>query len=145
MAYNGMSDTDLAYTAGIMDGEGNIGIYANTSRKGNPVLSLKIRVSSTDEWLPQWLKEQFGGHVGVQLQPEDKNWKPAWYWTVSCRKAMAVLEVILPYLHLKKPQAELAIKFQQRHYRGHHIKGDELVLAEAEALLMRTLNKRGLH
>ncbi len=43
--------TDLAYAAGIIDGEGNIGIYANTSRNGYPVYRMRVRVTNTDEGL----------------------------------------------------------------------------------------------
>ena len=146
MAYDGVIDTDLAYTAGIIDGEGNIGIYANMSRKHNPVLKLRVRVNSTDEWLVHWLKQTYGGSVGyADLGTRlGKNWKPVWWWTISCRKALLFIEAVLPYLRMKKPQAEIAIRFQQRHYRGHQMKDAEYAIAEAESILIKQLNKRGI-
>ena len=139
-------ETDLAYAAGIIDGEGNIGIYANTSMAGYPRYRLRVRVTNSDEWLIHWLKNNFGGSIGVQQQPEGKNWKPAWYWTISCNTAMNFLVEILPYLRLKKSQAELAIEFQKARRRklGRRFSDEERAVAEAQTILMRSLNKRGL-
>lgn len=138
--------TDLAYAAGIIDGEGNIGIYANTSRNGYPVYRMRVRVTNTDEGLIHQLKENFEGSIGVQNWAEGKNRKPAWYWTVSCNPALRFLSLVTSYLRLKKPQAELAIKFQQsrRRQRGRRLSNNRIAVAEAEQILMKSLNKRGL-
>jgi len=145
-----MKETDLAYSAGIIDGEGNIGIYANTGKHGFPAFKMRVRVNNTDEWLIHWLKENFGGSVGmVDRGPKyNRNWKPSWWWTISCRKAMLFLEMIFPYLRLKKPQAELAIKFQKaksrERGRNRSYSEREIALIEAEKILMMSMNKRGL-
>lgn len=143
-----MRKTDLAYAAGIMDGEGSIGIYANTSKKGNPVYRMRVRVNNTDEWLIHWLHQNFGGCIGVTDRGArfGRNWKPAWYWTVSCRPALLFLNMVSPYLRLKKPQAEIAIRFQEtrKHSKGKKATEEELAISEIERTLIKNLNKRGL-
>jgi hypothetical protein len=57
---------------------------------------------------------------------------------------VSFLEVILPYLRLKKPQAELAIQFgKARTARGKHKTDEQLAVEEAQLMLMRQYNKRG--
>ncbi len=145
-----ISEADLAYTAGIIDGEGNIGIYPNTShltKAGKTVHRMRVRVTNTDEWLIHWLKENYGGSIGVVDRGTlyGRNWKPAWWWTLSCNPALRFLKLILPYLRLKKPQAELAVRFQEgKHGRGRGPTPEELVVSEANRILIKAMNKRGL-
>ena len=50
----------LAYTAGIIDGEGCICL----DKHGKHGIELKVSVGNTKEWLLQWLKMQYGGNIG---------------------------------------------------------------------------------
>jgi hypothetical protein len=138
-------DTVLAYTAGIIDGEGNIGIYANNSN-GNPVYRMRVRVSNTNTKIIFWLKDLYGGSTGVNKVKSGHNWKPAWYWTISCNTALGFLEQIYPYLILKKEQAEIAIRYQKskRKRLGRKFNESELAVGQAERILMQKLNKRGV-
>lgn len=144
----GVSDTELAYTAGIIDGEGNIGIYPNTTKNGYPVFRLRVRVNNTNEWIIHWLQEKYAGSIGITSRKENSyRWKDAWWWTVSCRKAGEFLEAIFPYLIIKKPQAELAIKFQHQmsSNRGKNTpySKEDIALIEAQKILVNEMNKRG--
>jgi hypothetical protein len=148
-----MKKTDLAYVAGIIDGEGWISIKNRTIKNGNRNYALKVGVGNTNEWLINWLKFSFGGSVCLK-----KKWlvnqKQQWIWDLSTKQASEFLKLILPYLRLKKPQAELAISFQSRRkYRGNpnwKIKGKrrmsdaEIALDEADKTLMHSYNKRGI-
>ena len=53
----------LAYTAGIVDGEGSIHIFKSKTKQGSAGFKIEMRVSvsNTNEYLCQWLKMQFGG------------------------------------------------------------------------------------
>jgi len=54
------------------------------------------------------VQERFGGYLGWYKAKE------ALIWKVEDRKAEAFLEVIVPFLRLKRDQAELALQFQGR-------------------------------
>ena len=107
----------LAYTGGLLDGEGFIGISKNKSSRYSRGYSfiLSVTITNTNEWLIQWLKLQFGGTIissSSHARKTDKNWKPQWVWRVRDNKAKEFLELILPYIQIKKAQAEIAIRFQ---------------------------------
>jgi len=50
-----------------------------------------------------------------------------WHWIIVARKARDFLELIRPYLRLKKPQADIAIQFQKaKRYGGNKTEGNQL-------------------
>ena len=136
-----MKQTDLAYLAGIIDGEGCISIFAR-NRPGHkyPDMCLRVAVNSTDEWLCQYIRFSFGGFMS---QPKYRaNCKPIWEWRLERGKARDFLELILPYLHLKRPQAELAIKFQNSKGRSTNgLTEEERALEETQKILMQSLKR----
>jgi len=141
-----MKRTDLAYTAGIMDGEGSIGIARHKSKscKRGYALELTVQVTSSDEWLCQWLKFGFGGSLSHSTNSVGN---PMWHWIISARKAMEFLKLIIPYLNLKKPQAELAIKFQEAKKMRPVKTDEEMAVEEAQRILLQNMHrgKTGTH
>jgi hypothetical protein len=120
-----MDEQEKAYLAGIVDGEGSI-FVGKTHKRLNTMV---VNVSNTDPRLHVWLKIHAGGHV-----TEDKrkypNRRKIWLWQIGSNKAADMLEEILPYLVIKKDQAETAIAFhrlkQNANRRGgHRIVNDE--------------------
>jgi len=136
-----MKKTDLAYTAGIMDGEGSIGIAKHKSRscKRGYTLELCVQVTSSDEWLCQWFKFGFGGSLGHST---NNAGNPMWHWMIVARKAMGFLKLILPYLKLKQPQAELAIKFQSQKYMGPTKSDEEMAVEDAQRIVLQNMHRR---
>ncbi len=131
----------LAYTAGIIDGEGCIGIYHSNAlaRKNQWRLILEVTVTNTGEWLCQWLKMQFGGGIRIH-RDEALHHKKCWRWRVTSRQALSFLELVAPYLQLKRPQAELAITFQsKKRCRGSIQKSTkEIALEQAQKILLQS-------
>jgi len=138
----------LAYTAGIIDGEGHIGLSPRKQQNrdgGERSFGLRVDVGSTDEWLCQWLKMQYGGSV-ICVPPKKPQHSPAWRWYISSKEALCFLELILPYLQLKRQQAEVGIAFQKekrRNPRGRRLRPMESALEEAQYILLRKLNRKG--
>jgi len=134
-----MKRTDLAYLAGIVDGEGYIGISADHRKRNpdRPCWRLKVAVTNTNEWLMQYLKFSVGGGIIVLKR---KNPKPCYQWEIRYGKAADFLKLILPYLRLKKPQAELAIKFQASMSEStRKLTEGQLAVREAEMLLLKSM------
>jgi hypothetical protein len=101
-----MLDCDLSYLAGFFDGEGSIVIRAN-----DHTIYLQVNVTQTDPRPLQLYVDLFGGRVSKM---HDKSyWKKSYIWQISSHKAAAALEKMLPYLTVKKAQAELALEFQK--------------------------------
>lgn len=137
-----MKKVDYAYLAGFFDGEGSICI---TKWRFHAALCVQLQVANTERWVLEWYKFVFGGNT-YKKPCQNKNWKDSYSWTVSGKKAKETLIALLPYLKLKKAQAEIALEFlsNMTNYTGHG------VLPEAEAILregyrqrMAALNKRG--
>jgi len=137
------NETDLAYAAGIIDGEGCISIYRNTCK--TCVIgfrySLVVRVGMKSKQIPLWLHQSFGGsfHEYINLGFGDSL---MYCWSLGSREARDFLLKILPYLRLKKEHAELAIQFQGSKKRVNH---KPIALLEAEKVLadkMHWLNRR---
>jgi len=136
----------LAYVAGIVDGEGCITI---TNIGGNydskKFLGVAIEVGNTNPWIAQFLEMNFGGHHYTKKFKNNPTWKPCHYWKVTSKSAVEFLKIILPYLQIKKPQAELAITFQARKFTGtRNLTDEQRVLNEADKILIQSWNKKGI-
>ena len=150
-----MRKTDLAYVAGIVDGEGSISIIAQKTSKNRfgHTFFVQVSVANTNEWLVRQLQMFFGGSVYYNKRKVERgegNWKPVYKWQIDTNGAVQFLVAILPYLKLKKAQAEIVISFQDR--RNKRPKNHKLMpktegehaIEEAEQLLVHTMNKRGI-
>jgi len=141
-----MKKTDLAYTAGIMDGEGSIGIARHKSKscKRGYALELNVQVTSADEWLCQSLRFSFGGSLSHSVNSAGN---PMWHWIIVARQAYAFLELIVPYLRLKRPEAELAITFQKAKRHRCRKTDEEVAVEDAQRLLLQNMHrgKTGSH
>lgn len=137
-----MKRTDLAYVAGIIDGEGCIDVNRrNRPSHKYPDTSLRVTVVSTDQWLCQMLRFSFGGAVRERIV-DKLHQLPQWDWRIERGKASEFLKLILPYLHLKKPQAELGIKFQEAKGRSTHgLTDKERAVEEAQRILLQTMKR----
>uniref|UniRef100_A0A6M3L512 Putative HNH homing endonuclease n=1 Tax=viral metagenome TaxID=1070528 RepID=A0A6M3L512_9ZZZZ len=112
MRYN---ETDLAYAAGIIDGEGNIGVYSNRNKAATfgLVYRMLVQVGMCEIGSVLFLKEIFGGSLTMQ-KPTSSSRRQRFHWCISTQQACIFLEAILPYLKIKQPQALLAMEFQER-------------------------------
>jgi hypothetical protein len=113
-----METTTLAYVAGLFDGEGSIVIGVSKpsirNKQKSPSHWLQVGITNTSKELIVWLKDSFGGHISDNSHsPSRKKQRPCWAWRVNSHEACKFLKSILPFLKVKKKQAELAIEFQE--------------------------------
>jgi len=126
-----MKKTDLAYAAGLVDGEGCITIVKNKDNRCHAGFSLYLRViigMATCDSLT-WVNAIFGGSLYSNIRQYQTYTLVVYQWAISCKQALRFLESILPYLKDKQNQARVAIEFQ----RGKHLGGykkDELIEKE---------------
>ena len=101
-----------SYLAGIIDGEGTIRIgLSNKDSRGNvqKCFYASISVGMTDYKVIKLLSDTFGSSVRKESV---LNRKLMFRWGTSGNKVVPkIIEKIIPYLIVKKEQAELVIKF----------------------------------
>lgn len=123
--------TQAAYMAGIMDGEGMfyIGNYSGNRKNGDKHFQTVIAVASTDKCLIDWLYNVFGGGIGqyTPKQLSKNSRKQVYRWQATSNRLLHICEVILPYLVIKKRQAEIMIEIRSTYNDEHNIKGRQHV------------------
>lgn len=108
-----MTERELAYAAGVFDGEGSVGIYVGGKTSlGRPRYNLRLSVGNTDTRLTNWLAETFGGKVRAKQPRVPSRHRQAYDWYLFGNNAVEFLRLIRPFLLLKAEQADVAIKFQ---------------------------------
>lgn len=140
-------DLLYAYVAGIIDGEGSIIIRKRIASKTSQWFTLCVQVGHTSEWLVHFLQVNFPKSlvIGPYQSKTLPNSKPSWRWQIEAKAAGELLETIMPYLQLKRPQAELGLRFQARRTNLGRSDKKKTVLDEAEKIVMGRLNQRGVN
>ncbi len=145
--------TTDGYLAGIIDGEGSIGIARKKSKRsvGGYTYNITVSVVNTDRPLIDWLLHTTGvGHVSDHMD-ERAGYKPAWIWSVWSREAERLLIRVLDFLVVKRSRADLALQYQAHLSSAGTRRTDNRRLLTDEActermkmfVTMRLLNRRG--
>ncbi len=137
-----MTETDKAYIAGLIDGEGYISIFRHFHPK-RKISSYRVSVgiTNTDRELILWLYSKLGGHFVDGRNTRD-NWKMRYDVIWYSRKARTVLDMVLPYLKSKKLKAEIVLEFSKRRHLGSR-NMEEKILDDLSYNHLKELNKRG--
>lgn len=102
------------YGAGLIDGEGYIGIRLNKA-KGNLSASVELSIAMVDKGLPalQRMSDRYGGNITPHKVERGKNYREAWRWAVTGRRASDVLTEVFPDLIVKRDVANIALQLQK--------------------------------
>jgi hypothetical protein len=98
-------DTDLAWAAGIIDGEGCISL----NQEKRTQYLLRLTVTNTNLLLLTRIQELFGGNICPMKRYQD-HWKDRWQWDLKAAKAERALRAVLPYLVAKRQEADIALQ-----------------------------------
>jgi hypothetical protein len=144
-----LTEIQKAYLAGIIDGEGCIGINILPSHSGTVKrLQLRVLVANTNYQLISWLCETTGiGYVFKKIRKNNPKAKDGYEWIVNSLKALWLLHQVKDYLVIKKEQASVAIEFQNTIDPCRHgiFVPQEIVERRYELKkLMNELNKKGV-
>jgi hypothetical protein len=98
-----LSELDRVYLAGLFDGEGSVSIISGC---------LRITITNRNADVLRWIQGVYGG--GLNSRPD--GWRPGWRenhcLTITTRKAARFLADVLPFLRIKKAQAEIGLLVQ---------------------------------
>lgn len=141
---------ELCYFAGVLDSDGCISIgkmRAGNQRTSNPRYVLTICVVNTSLALMDWLIEKFGGAVKARRQ-EKAHHRVTYNWHYNNGKAAGILELVEPYLIVKKEQARIGLdlisEWKTNYGRGAKTDAAEVIRRERLYLEMKRLNQTGL-
>ena len=111
----------FAYLAGVLDSDGSIIIAVDTWRvrtlNRSPHYSENIGIGQCDPQAIQLFQEMFGGHIRVE-EKRGENRRPMYHWGTTDRNAVVVVNELLPFLRIKRKQAELLLALRQIKERG---------------------------
>ena len=124
-----VSDTDWAYLAGLIDGEGSIRIEKGSSKYHRSPTTPTMALTNTSPKMIEWALDRFGGHLYKK-----KN-RSCWdiYWLGSV--VTPLLEGMLPYLTAKKEQAEIVLAYRKLVAKPGQGRTDPKILEERETMI----------
>jgi hypothetical protein len=93
-----------------MDGEGTITATAQpaSDRRFSPAYRVRVSIANTNEEVLQRLQERWGGTRAPLVRK--KGHKQVWRWEVGALQVESFLVQLLPYLIIKRTQAELTLQ-----------------------------------
>lgn len=139
------ADVDLAYLAGIIDGEGSVAMRRNGNKK-QLWFTPALNIYNTDRDLIYWCRDVLqalgaGVHVGQHTRAHGR--KVQYVLTIQRMESLLnVLPRIIPFLRQKKYRAELLLEFSQRRIgrKGEQYSSHDL---EVVALVYEANGDRG--
>ena len=151
----------LAYLAGIIDGEGCFTIYkvppAKYNRFQTAAYRASLTISNTRKELMDWLDENFKNlnqphkaYMRTTLKKQSRHDKMIYEWTIQSFRLVDIGKQVLPYLVIKKKQCEIILAFRDTfdgiNNFGSHRGADPEILQKREELrlALRTLNAKTL-
>lgn len=112
-----------AYAAGLVDGEGYIGV---AHVKAADTYAIRVAVAMVTKSTPilSMMQDRFGGRLN-EMKPETDRNVPKTRWVVDGHQARDFLDSVLPHLVLKRDQATVCLDLQadidrSRELRGRH-------------------------
>ena len=99
----------MGYLAGLIDGEGSIGINPKT---------IRLSIYSTHKPLVEWLLRNCGGHFSVSRYPCNSDCFKnhvhtrlcTYAWAASGERAAIILEFVIDLLIIKRSKAEETVR-----------------------------------
>lgn len=108
-----MKETEKAYIAGLVDGDGSIMLLKCHTDRGIEDHILRLRIGQTTEPVLTWVKLVTG--VGNIHRPKRNSplHRSRYEWSCAGKKAFQVIQEIEPYLIVKKVHAAIAFRFME--------------------------------
>jgi hypothetical protein len=142
-----MSDVDLAYLAGLIDGEGTVSLKRSSGGHRNPAPT--IMVANTADSMLDWIKEKIptpnarlekpGPSAGISKGIRLGRGR----FIIRGMNYLPLYKALLPYLTVKRPQMELLIEWISirlvQHRKSSKLTERALLLAH----MLRFMNLRG--
>ena len=135
-----ISETDIAYIAGLFDGEGSIDFKKRREKKRNGTYDcwrISMEISMTDESVLRWVHEVLGCGTVIKkprkgLRKDGTKYLMQWKWRCTFRDAYYVCRLLWPYSHTKLPKIQKVID----HYGDIKVMNGNVIDLESYKLWM---------
>ena len=101
---------DRAYLAGLIDGEGSIYVGAFGPERKRSCYPA-VAIGMTDKAIIEWVAGHFAVKVSYVCKRKNPKWLDQYFVRLSGKRAQILCRVLLPYLKVKRRQAELVLTF----------------------------------
>tara|TARA_B100000214_G_scaffold364737_1_gene331684 strand:+ start:149 stop:592 length:444 start_codon:yes stop_codon:yes gene_type:complete len=142
------SESDIAYIAGLFDGEGSIYFARRPEKKkkhnGDGYRTsisqrISMEITMTDRSVLQWVHEVLGCGTLVKkprkgLRKDGTKYLMQWKWRCTFRDAYYVCMLLFPYAHTKLPKIQQIIDHYSK--QDYKIMNDKVVSLEEYKLAM---------
>lgn len=112
-----IGETEAAYVAGIIDGEGSLTLAhrKRNQARGWDSIEPHITITNTDLRLMRYLSSLLNAQTYTSHQRAKNHWKPQYSISFSAfADIAALLERIMPYLIIKRRRAEIMLRLIRR-------------------------------
>lgn len=139
-----LSETDKAYLAGLTDGDGtiNIGKFKNKRSRTGYSVSTDVAIITTHKHFADKIYDLMGGELETFLYRDSREKKEGYRVSMSnARSRLAFLELIEPYLILKKERAQTMIKYINSRLEARAAKGNGAPISNFEWSLIEDMRR----
>lgn len=102
-----------SYLAGFFDGEGTILITRRYDGNRGCRYYLSVRIANTCLEILNDCQSVWGGYI-YKVKRAENHHKQAYCWYINVAKAEIFLRDMLPYLRVKREEAEIALAFREK-------------------------------
>lgn len=143
--HKNQSIPEIAYLAGIIDGEGCFFIGKSKTSQGYGCgfhFHSIIRITSTDECLILWLEKVWGGSKDSRYRWTSKKafYRPVYNWQASGEMLDYICPIVYPYLIIKQKQCDVMMEIRKTYKNiGSQRLPDDII--EKRTILMAEMRK----
>jgi hypothetical protein len=137
-----LTEAEVAYTAGIIDGEGCLTAYM----RPNGAIEIRVDVVNTSRELLDWLQSRWGGKIYTRKSVNARH-KPQYACEIRRAAAIDMLRDVRPFLVAKAQQADVMIAMWEARGDGRKlgIVTDEMRASRQGFITqLRDLNRKGV-
>jgi hypothetical protein len=141
-----MSATEAAYMAGMVDGEGSVTLIKAAWKRNRAGFQFQplLTIANTFRPVLERLVEMCGnGRIVATYNTKHAAHKVGYRVVFTSNQIRHVLPQLVPYLVIKKRQAELLIEYLGEWRKGLHITDESYRRGEDFRQQLRALNQRG--
>lgn len=135
-----MKKIEIAYIAGLFDGEGDVGIYPyKATKNGRYYPKLTARIHNTHKQTLEWVRATLGfgllyrDRIGIKKSGNGAK-KQGFVFIVSHVKARKFLAIVKPYLLIKKEKV-LQVLTEDESYRNRNLRSKGRPVIKANTAL----------
>ncbi len=118
-----MNQNDIAYIAGLFDGEGSVSYYQRKEKQKNKKKAynywvIRCEMSMTDQYVMEWFYKTLDVGTLTKRLPT-KSWvgrKMQWRWRCGYRDAYSFAKIIWPHTQVKLHKIEQIIDHYNPEY-----------------------------